>query len=77
MKKGLIRIFTIPNIVIILSALYICFQVYELPSKVKNLQERMIIVEKDNVMLKTQLQLVLNAVYETRADIKQILKDVK
>lgn len=77
MKKGLIRIFTIPNIVIILSALYICFQVYELPAKVKNLQERMIIVEKDNVMLKTQLQLLLNAVYETRADIKQILKDVK
>lgn len=77
MKKSIIRIFTLPNIVIIISALYICFQVYELPAKVKNLQERMIIVEKDNVMLKTQLQLVLNAVYETRADIKQILKDVK
>lgn len=77
MKKSIIRIFTLPNIVIIVSALYICFQVYELPSKVKNLQERMIIVEKDNVMLKTQLQLVLNAVYETRADIKQILKENK
>ena len=71
------RIFTLPNIVIIISALYICFQVYELPSKVNNLQERLTVVEKDNVMLKTQLQLLLNAVYETRADIKQILKDVK
>ena len=77
MKNSIKRLLTLPNIVIIISALYICFQVYELPSKVKNLQERMIIVEKDNVMLKTQLQLVLNAVYETRADIKQILKDVK
>lgn len=77
MKNSLKRLLTLPNIVIIISALYICFQVYELPAKVKNLQERMIIVEKDNVMLKTQLQLVLNAVYETRADIKQILKDVK
>lgn len=77
MKNSIKRLLTLPNIVIIISALYICFQVYELPAKVKNLQERMIIVEKDNVMLKTQLQLVLNAVYETRADIKQILKDVK
>ena len=77
MKNSIKRLLTLPNIVIIISALYICFQVYELPAKVKNLQERMIVVEKDNVMLKTQLQLVLNAVYETRADIKQILKDVK
>ena len=77
MKNSIKRIFTLPNIVIILSALYICFQVYELPSKVNNLQERLTVVEKDNVMLKTQLQLLLNAVYETRADIKQILKDVK
>ena len=77
MKNSIKRLLTLPNIVIMISALYICFQVYELPAKVKNLQERMIIVEKDNVMLKTQLQLVLNAVYETRADIKQILKDVK
>ena len=77
MKKNLIKLFSLPNIVIILSALYICFQVYELPAKVNNLQERLTTVEKDNVMLKTQLQLLLTAVYETRADIKQILKDVK
>lgn len=77
MKNSIKRLLTLPNLVIIISALYICFQVYELPAKVKNLQERITIVEKDNVMLKTQIQLVLNAVYETRADIKQILKDVK
>ena len=77
MKNSLRRIFTLPNIVIIISALYICFQVYELPSKVNNLQERLTIVEKDNVMLKTQIQLLLNAVYETRADIKQMMKDIK
>lgn len=77
MKNNLRRIFTIPNIAVIFSALYICFQVYELPAKVKNLQERLTIVEKDNVMLKTQIQLLLNAVYETRADIKQMMKDIK
>lgn len=77
MKNNLRRIFTLPNIVIIISALYICFQVYELPAKVNSMQERLALVEKDNVMLKTQIQLLLNAVYETRADIKQMMKDIK
>lgn len=77
MKNNLRRIFTLPNIVIMISALYICFQVYELPAKVNSMQERLALVEKDNVMLKTQIQLLLNAVYETRADIKQMMKDIK
>ena len=77
MKNSLRRILTLPNIVIILSALYICFQVYELPSKVTSLENRVSIVEKENVTLKTKLDLCLNAIYEMRADIKQILKDVK
>lgn len=74
MKKSLVRVFSLPNIVIIVSALYICFQIYELPTKVKILQERMNIVEKENIELKTQIKLVLAAVYEMRTDIKQILK---
>lgn len=77
MKNNLRRIFTIPNIVVILSALYICFQIYELPAKVKNLQERVYVVEKENIILKTKLDLCLSMIAEMKADIKQILKDVK
>ena len=77
MKNSLRRIFTLQNIVIIFGALYICFQVYELPAKVKNLQERIIAVEKDIVVFKAQQQLILNATYETRADIKQLMKEIK
>ena len=73
MKRSLIKIFSLPNVVIMASALYICFQIYELPAKVKILQERISTVEKENIALKTQINLVLNAVYEMRADIKQIL----
>ena len=77
MKNNLRRWLTLQNLLIFLGALYIGFQIYELPAKVKNLQERLLAVEKDIVMFKTQQQLILNATYETRADVKQILKDVK
>lgn len=77
MKNSLRRIFTIPNIVVILSALYICFQIYELPAKVKILQERVSAVEKENIILKTKLDLCLSMITELKADVKQILNDVK
>ena len=77
MKKNLRRIFTIPNIAVIFSALYICFQVYELPAKVKNLQERVYAIEKENIILKAKLDLCLSTMTEVKADVKQILKDVK
>lgn len=77
MKNNLRRIFTIPNIAVIFSALYICFQVYELPAKVKNLQERVYTIEKENIILKAKLDLCLSTMTEVKADVKQILKDVK
>jgi hypothetical protein len=77
MKNNLKRLFTLPNIVIILSALYICFQIYELPSKVSILENRVTAVEKENITLKTKLDLCLNAIYDIRSDIKQLLKDIK
>lgn len=77
MKRHLSRIFTLPNIVIILSALFIVYKLYELPEKVNNLEGRISVVEKENVTLKTKLDLCLNAIYEMRADIKQIIKDIK
>lgn len=77
MKRHLSRIFTIPNIVVILSALYICFQIYELPAKVKSLQERVATNEKEIIVLKEKMNLNLTMLSEVRADVKQILKDVK
>ena len=77
MKNNLRRIFTIPNMVVILSALYICFQIYELPSKVKTLQERVATNEREIIVLKEKMNLNLTMLSEVRADVKQILKDVK
>lgn len=77
MKRHLGRIFTIPNIVVILSALYICFQIYELPAKVKTLQDRVATNEKEIIVLKEKMNLNLTMLSEVRADVKQILKDVK
>ena len=77
MKNSIKRIFTIPNIAIIASALYICFSIYELPSKVKALQERVATNEKEIIVLKEKMNLNLTMLSEVRADVKQILKDVK
>lgn len=77
MKNNLRRIFTIPNVVVFLSALYICFQVYETPAKVKALQERMYANEKEIIVLKENLKQCVSMLSEVKADVKQILKDVK
>lgn len=77
MKNSIKRIFTLPNIVIILSALYICFQVYELPAKVRNLEDRLGIVEKENITLKTKLDLTLSAVMEIKSLVNQMIMNNK
>lgn len=77
MKNSIRRIFTIPNIVIMFSALYICFQIYELPAKVKSLQERVATNEKEIIVLKEKMNLNLTMLSEVRADVKQVLKDIK
>lgn len=77
MKNSIRRFFTIPNLVILLSALYICFQIYELPAKVSTLQERVNNNEREIIVLKEKMNLNLNMLAEVRADVKQILKDVK
>lgn len=77
MKNSIKQYLSVTNIVFILTVLYICFQVYELPAQVKDLKERVAVLEKEIIVFKTQQQLILNATYETRNDVKQILKDVK
>ena len=77
MKNSIKRLLTLPNMAIIASALYICFSIYELPSKVKALQERVSTNEKEIIVLKEKMNLNLTMLSEVRADVKQILKDVK
>lgn len=77
MKNSLRRLLTLPNIVIMFSALYICFQIYELPTKVRTLQARVLEIEKENIILKTKLDLCLSMITEMKADIKQIMKGIK
>lgn len=77
MKNSIKQYLSVTNIVFVLTVLYICFQVYELPAQVKDLKDRVAVLEKEIIVFKTQQQLILNATYETRNDVKQILKDVK
>lgn len=77
MKRHMSRIFTIPNLLVFLSALYICFKVYETPAEVKMLKERMYAIEKEQIVLKENLRQCLSSLEEVKADVKQILKDVK
>lgn len=77
MKRHLSRIFSIQNIVIYIGALYICFQVYELIPIVRDLKSRVNTNEKEIIVLKEKMNLNLTMLSEVRADVKQILKDVK
>jgi len=77
MKRQIVKLFSLPNLVIIASALYICFQIYELPAKVKALQDRVAINEKEIIVLKEKLNLNLTMLSEVRSDVKQIMKEIK
>ena len=77
MKKTLSRWLTLQNIAILLGALYIGFQIYELPAEVKLLKERMDNSEKEIIVLKEKLELSISMLKEVKADVKQIMKDIK
>jgi len=64
---------TLPNIVIILSALFVVYKLYGLPQRVDNHEGRITTLEHESVALKTKLDLCLNAILETRADVKQLM----
>lgn len=77
MKRNLIKLFSLPNIVILLSALFVVYKLYELPEKVNILENRLTVAEKEIIILKEKMNLNLTMLSEVRADVKQILKDVK
>lgn len=77
MKKHLSRWLTLQNIAIIFGALYIGFQIYELPAEVKILKERMDNSEREIVVLRERLEVSISMLKELKVDVKQIMKDIK
>lgn len=77
MKKYL----TPQNIVGLISLVgMITFWIYtqsSLPKRVDNHETRIITLEKDNIEFKAKQDLMLQAIYETRADVKQLMRDIK
>lgn len=58
----------------------ITFWIYtqnSLPKRVDNHEVRLTSVERDLVDSKARQELMLNAIYETRADVKQLMRDIK
>ena len=77
MKKYL----TPQNIIGLISLVgMITFWIYtqsSLPKRVDNHEVRIITLEKDNIEFNAKQDLMLQAIYETRADIKQLMRDIK
>jgi len=48
-----------------------------LPKRVDNHEVRLTSLERDFIDSKARQELMLNAIYETRADVKQLMRDIK
>lgn len=81
MKRTIIKLITPQNIIAFFSAIgMITFWIYTMsgiPKRVDNHDERITVLEHNDIEFKTKQDLMLQAIYETRNDVKQILKDVK
>lgn len=58
----------------------ITFWIYtqnSLPKRVDNHEVRLTSLERDFIDSKARQELMLNAIYETRADVKQLMRDIK
>lgn len=71
MKKHLLKLFSLQNIIAILTIIFaIIFWFYKidgLPKKIDNHEARITSLEKDNIEIKTKLDLALAGIYEIRA----------
>ncbi len=81
MKRGFLKLLTPQNIIAFISvvcgALFWVFTMNGIPKRVDNHDERITVLEHNDIEFKTKQDLMLQAIYETRNDVKQILKDVK
>ena len=81
MKRGFLKLLTPQNIIafisVICGALFWVYTQNTLPKKVENHEVRLTSVERDLVDSKARQELMLQAIYEMRADVKQLMRDIK
>lgn len=81
MTRTIVSLLTPQNIIAFFSLIgmitFWFFTMSGLPKRVDNHDERITILEHNDIEFKTKQDLMLQAIYETRNDVKQILKDVK
>ena len=77
MKRSWIKLFSLQNIIavvtIILAIIFWFYKVDGLPAKVSNHETRITQLENETIELRTTLKLTLQAVYEIRNDVKQLM----
>ena len=81
MKRTIVSLLTPQNIIglvsLVCAGLFWIYTMSGIPKRVDNHDERITVLEHNDIEFKTKQDLMLQAIYETRADVKQILKDVK
>lgn len=81
MKRSLIKLFSIQNIIgfvsLICAGLFWIYTQNTLPKRVDNHEVRLTSLERDFIDSKARQELMLQAIYEMRADVKQLMRDIK
>ena len=71
MKRSLIKLFSVQNIIalgaIVFAIIFWFYKIDGIPKKVENHEARITSLEKDNIEIKTKLDLALAGIYEIRA----------
>lgn len=71
MKRNLLKLFSLQNIIalatIVLAVIFWFYKIDGIPQKVENHETRITSLEKDNIEIKTKLDLALAGIYEIRA----------
>ena len=75
------RYLTQQNIIGLISLIgMVTFWIYtqnSLPKRVDNHETRIVTLERDVIDSKARQELMLQAIYEMRADVKQLMRDIK
>lgn len=77
MKKWLTHQNLIGLASLVCAGLFWIYTQNTLPKRVDNHEVRLTTVERDVIDSKARQELMLQAIYETRADVKQLMRDIK
>lgn len=77
MKKWLTPQNIIGLVSLVCAGLFWIYTQNTLPKRVDNHEVRLTSVERDLVDSKARQELMLQAIYEMRADVKQLMRDIK